>query len=1063
MTIIGEAFIAISPESAGFVSKLRSQLGASDLGEVIGKLTAVGAAVGFAGALIASGLEFQKVTQQIQKETGATGDALSNLAETTKSVFTDVPASLRDTTTAVDELFRRGIPLGTLLDTLSKQEIFLAKITGTDLATDVESTTALFAKFNIPIAQQSRELDVLFKASQQSGKGLDALVTPLTTGAAALIQFGFSLDKSTALVASLEKAGVNVAPALAALRLAFGKIAQAGKDPQTVLAGLIKELTDGQNPAKGMADAIKLFGTRSGVELATAIKAGRFQTADLLKLITDGKGGIIATGEATLSLGQRFSILKNQIGAALEPLGLGTINAFEAITKRVGPDLVALFGSVTHVVVALGPILLPLGALLLGVFTVAGGAVKNFATGLDFLASILDHVAPVIRIFGGGLALLALALGLAYAAVLAFNLGIIAMPGPIQVAILAVAAIGATLNLFSDHSFNAAKAAKSTADSFSDASGIFTSSVTSTIQGLEQFTLAQEKAGKAGDLPAVLGAAGSSVRELSVAVTGGATQWNAYASKVIAALIAAGNGPGQIDAATKALDRQRQVLIDTVREDVARAKNAGLITAAQVNQIQSQDTLKDGTIDYGKALDDVNALIATHVTKQQAVQAVNDATSLATFQLTGAYRSLVSQLSSGAITVADFDQQLSDLSGVSAAAAKSLGDDLVKAMQKFVDTAVGALPSVGDALKDLATNVKNDQTAIGSAVKKQGTDVASAQKTLASAFKTGADSIHSAQQSLADAIKARDQAVADATNAYDAAQASHSKSVLDAQGRVAEANRRNNENIAIAQANLRKVTESDAQKILDANAKLAHDKSPQVFIDNLNAQTKLTAQFMANLQKLVAEGFAPLASELAQKGPEAAGELAKSLANDDVKAKAANSAAALSDAVTTKFHEFLLKSFDPVKNDGTQLGDSLITGMINGINSAQDRLTISVTDVALKAVNAVRSQWKISSPSLVGHDLGTQFGEGIAVGIESTSARVSDAAIRLASTSADSFRRFQASQLSPLGRSGLDITGQAGTQREDARQQQGLFRDLVVNEKADPVHIASEIAWRINT
>lgn len=407
MSVIGEAFVAVSPESEGFEQKLKAQLlgggGLAGIGGLLG--------VAAAGAVIAGladiGEKFQAVTHQIQQETGATGAELKGLFTDVTTVFSEVPAKLGDVTTAVDELRKRGIPLGDTLDKLAEQELFLAKITKTDLGTNVEQTTALFAKFNVPVKAQSAELDVLFKASQQSGKGIGDLLAAVAGGGATFKAFGFSLDQSISLVAGLEKAGINVQPALASLRRAFSTIAKEGQDPQTVLKGITAELRSGVDPTKAMADALKLFGARGGLELATALKEGKFSVDGLIKSITDGKGGIIATGKATETLGEKVDLLKNRALVALQPIGSAVLAAFETGFEAATPVIEHLGESIGNFAKSLLPLIEPLGPLIGDVFRLALPVVDDFATGIGTIATGLAAIpAPVTAaaIAFGGLA-----------------------------------------------------------------------------------------------------------------------------------------------------------------------------------------------------------------------------------------------------------------------------------------------------------------------------------------------------------------------------------------------------------------------------------------------------------------------------------------------------------------------------------------------------------------------------------------------------------------------------------------------------------------------------------
>lgn len=1072
MSIIGEAFIAISPESAGFASKLRAQLTGSSFVQQLGAgpTAAIAAALAATAAIAVVGEKFEEVNHQIQEETGATGEELERLAETVKSAFGDVPGSLHNTATAVDELFRRGTPLGGALERLAKQELFLAKITKTELGPNVEATTAIFAKFNIPLAQQSRALDVLFKAQQQSGKGLDALLSPLRTSASILQQFGFGLEESAALIATLSKAGVNVQPALIALRLSFGKLAAEGKDPRKALADIVEQLTSGVNPTKAMANAIALFGKRSGAELATAIKAGRFSTADMLKLITDGRGGIIETGKETLSLGDKFSLLRDKIVAGLAPLGTKLVEFIEQGVDAAGPPIAKLINSISGLVTEVLPALLPLGVALGAIFRGSGPALEAFAAGIEALTSGLQALGSpltgVILLLGASVVAYhayATASLLAVRASIAFESALAFATGPIGLAVVAITALGFSLKALGslDQGKKQRQAIADLTDTIVDKSGVLNEGVASLTDGFAKFFKASEKA-ISPNLPGVLGASGSSVKQLSEAVTHGEKEWGVYYGRVIRALAAAGNSPKALKAAEVALDRTRAAVITATRAEFDRARAAGLITKADAERIQVQATLADGTIDYARAV----ALLNTQLSTAQAVaaQAVEqaDAQKLAVFKESEAYRELVAQLSQGAITADVFSTQLASMADVGAKAAKAVGDELAGAMKSFVDTAVGALPSAGSAIDKFAADVTSAQDAVTSALQDQASDVAAAQQAVSSAFESSASAVLSAQESLSDAIRSRDDAVAHAANNFAAAEARRSDQVTNAQRRLVQVTRENNAKIAEAQENLAKVSRDKANEVLAANAKLAHDRSPQAFIDNLNAQTKLTATFMGNLQKLVAEGFTPLAAELAKKGPEAAGALTANLATDPVKAAAANKAAAIGAAVTSSFRAFLTRNFDPIKNDGVELGTSLIDGIIQGISDSEGRLTKRITRLGDNVVQVLAGQWGIKSPSTVGITLGQQFGEGLAIGLASSVGGVNAATAGLGAASTNGLRRLAGLRLSPLGRSALAVQGQAGSERADARGQlDGL--QMIFNEKVEPLHVAAEVAWRIAT
>lgn len=1068
MSIIGEAFIAVSPESAGFASKLNAQLTGllASTGLSSGALAGITAvATAFAAAAF-SGQEFIKSTAQIQRETGATGVQLAGLADIVRKTFASVPESLTAATTAVDELTRRGVPLGATLQQLAIQESNLAKITGGDLATQVATTTALFNKFNIPLGQQSAQLDVLFKAQQQSGKSFDDLTSNLQTGAVALQAFGLNLTQSAALIASLDRAGFNLQPTLAALRLAFGKIAKEGEDPKVVLAGLTKELTDGQNPARGMADAITLFGSRSGAELARAIETGRFSTADLIKLITDGKGGIDATAASSRTLGEQFTLMKNKIFAALEPVGVEIAKGLSEATKAAGTDVSDLVVGITDLATALGPDLLPILAVVTLDLEGLSGILGAVGIGLSTIAKLVSNVNPELFALGAAVTIVGALITSWETVTLAALYAIDAAASPIFLVVAAIAALGAAVELAGRQSREAAATAKSVQQSFTDSTGHLVAGIDSARDAFAAYTVAQEKAVDK-NLPGVLGATGASMSLLATKVFGTKSAFEEFRAEAVANAKQSGNTGSQLATIAGVLDKARAAAINGAQADAQLAVASQGVTEKQLQQIEATSKLSDGTVDWSTVLTRVSALLDEHQQKIAAVKAATDQTRLSTFESTAAYAALVAQLTSGKISEDQFNQSLADTAGVAATAAKAVGDQMVQAMQSFVSTALSALPTVASAIDKFQSDVTSAQDAVKSALTTQATDVGNAQQTLAEAYQSSADAIKSAEQSLDDAISTRNKAVADATNSYAAAQAANSKSVADAESRLAEVRAEQAQKIADAQGKVAKTAQDDAAKVLEANRKLAADRSPQAFIDNLNAQTKLTATFMANLQKLVAEGFTPLAAELAKKGPEAAGALTANLASDPVKADAANKAASIGEAVTSSFQAFLLKNFNPIKNDGTLLGKSLIDGIIAGIEGESPALAKTVNGLAQNVVEALAGQWRIKSPSLVAQDLGAKFGEGLALGIEGSGPRIAQAAATLGQRTVDELRRLQATKIPSLLTSGQDITGQAGDQRADAAAQTRAApfagAHIVFEQGADPLHVATEIAWRLRS
>lgn len=1029
MTVAGEIFVAVSPEAAGFAKKLERQLQAAGLTNV-GTVAGVALAVGIGFALTKIGSMFEDMHHQIEKETGATGAVLDGLGKTAVAAFKDVPVSLGAAATAVDELFRRGVPLGPQLDALAKQELFLAKITKEDLGGNVEATTALMARFNIPLGQQSRELDVLFKAQQRSGKGFGELASNLQSGGLLLQSFGFNLDQSTALIANLEKHGANLSPVLAGLRLAFGKITGAGGDPKKVLADLIAEFSDGTPRVKAAADAINLFGKRSGAEMVAQLERGAFVVGDLLAVITNGKDGIDATGFATLSLGDKFTLLKNRILVALQPISEFAVTAVIALLTLTGPFKVLrpFVDSFVNGIIVLSKE----GAALVRVFDALTPGEQKVVLGLIALTAAAFAFKSV------GLAQVINLIGTEITGTMPW---LLAIGATIAVIGLAVKELGSL-----DQGKKQAEAIRALSDATVDASGRMQPTIATLAQGFTALFTSSSKA-ISPNLPGVIAASGSNIGQLSKAVTGGATAWGEYYGKVIRALDAAGNSPKALAAAATALDRTRAAVILSARADIARMMATGGLTQAMVDAIQKQATLKDGSIDYGRAIELATAKVISLAAAQR-----KNADAAATSSV--GYRDLVRQFATGALSEAGFTAEMVKF-GFAAADAKTKTTDVKAAIDSFVGAAVGALPTIGAAISSFSSDIATATSTLQSDLDAQVQLQERAGKSAVKSTTSTASALLAVNNKIALDQQRITSGQASNTNALD--NDLNRRTTILQQGQVKG---------SAASAQLADDIIANNKKIHEDYIKVAHANDPATFTASLVKQSAGVQSFQKNLTKLLNEGLGPLAGELAKQGPAAAGALAQGLADAPAKAVAAEKAVEMSNAIAASYKKFIQAKYPELANIGKGAGVNISAGIAGGIRAGTPAVLQAVDDMSGRVVAHVNAQWRIKSPSQVAHSLGSLFGEGLALGLESAGTRVTDAA-RTLSTSVTTALTPKTIPLGKLIASGLTVSGQAGAQRADAQQQQsaahGVFAGATIQfpDKTDPKHLAAELAWSL--
>jgi TP901 family phage tail tape measure protein len=384
-----KTFDDLDKKVAGAGKSMRS-LGATMTKAVTGPILAVGTAA------FAAANAFDKASKTIRVGTGATGDELQALEADFKAVFKGVPQSADEVSTAIADLNTRTGLAGTPLQALSKQMLDLARITGTDVAPLIASTTRVFGDWDVATDDVADTLDYLFKVSQTTGIGVDDLASKVVAFGSPLRAMGFDLETSAALFGKFEQEGVNAELVIGSLRQGLGNLARAGKEPAREFPKLIERIRDAGDMGQSTALAMELFGARAGPDMAAAIVEGRFEIADLMATLQASGETIEKAGADALGFGERMGMMKNVVMGAIEPIGRIILDlAEEKIVVLTGKieELADWFGSLDDsaqktilifagVAGAIGPALWVMGAL--------AGAIS----------SITAIVAPLIAKFG---------------------------------------------------------------------------------------------------------------------------------------------------------------------------------------------------------------------------------------------------------------------------------------------------------------------------------------------------------------------------------------------------------------------------------------------------------------------------------------------------------------------------------------------------------------------------------------------------------------------------------------------------------------------------------------
>ena len=395
--------------AADKVDKISSAIGT--VGDALTKkVTMPIMAVG--GASIAAFNDVDKGMDIVIKKTGATGEALTDMQDRAKALAKTMPVSFEEAGTAIGEVATRFDLAGEDLEKLSEKFLQFAQINDTDVSGAIDNVQAAMAAFNVDSKDAGDVLDMLTKASQNTGVSVDKLSSDLTTNAAALTEMGFGINASVGFLSKLNKSGLDSSAVMSGLKKALANATSQGKTMDQALSDLQKQLQDASSDTEAMQAVMDLFGKKAGPALTAAIKDGRLSFDEFSNTIQDWGDATSTTFEATLDATDRFRVVMNnvkdvgaEVGATLlESLTPAIESVGEAVQKAaewwsgLDESQQKTILTVAGVVAAIGPVVSIVGKLGHGISTV-----MTFASGLTSSIAAAGGLIPAITALGSTL------------------------------------------------------------------------------------------------------------------------------------------------------------------------------------------------------------------------------------------------------------------------------------------------------------------------------------------------------------------------------------------------------------------------------------------------------------------------------------------------------------------------------------------------------------------------------------------------------------------------------------------------------------------------------------
>lgn len=303
-------------------------------------IAAIGAAAVGAGAfLVELGAQFDDATDNIRIKTGATGAVLDELKGSFKAVLEDTPAEMNDVSTAITGINQALGLTGAPLEDLARTMLDLSRITGTDIATVVKSSTDLFNNWSVATEYQTAALDLLLRVSQQTGAPVESLSEALSENGVVLRELGFQLPEAAALFGLLEKAGMSAADVMPAFSKSMATAAKDGRTAADVLNETFAAIRDSPTSVAAAQKAMEVFGAKAGPKLAAMIREGKLSFEELQTSVMSSGDSISALAFETDDWGEKWLMFKNKLMIALEPAGTALFEGLSAAFEGLLPQI----------------------------------------------------------------------------------------------------------------------------------------------------------------------------------------------------------------------------------------------------------------------------------------------------------------------------------------------------------------------------------------------------------------------------------------------------------------------------------------------------------------------------------------------------------------------------------------------------------------------------------------------------------------------------------------------------------------------------------------------------
>lgn len=400
-------------------------------------LTLPMAAIGGASLMMAG--EFQSSMSKVSALGEITGADLKKLEQQAIELGSKTQFSAKQAADGMGEFAAAGFN-ATEIGKAMSGTLDLAAAAQIDVGQAAQITASTLGQFGMQADQATRVADTLAKGSALGTVSITDLAESLKYVGPVAKTVGHTLEETTASLALLSNAGIKGSEAGTALRMGLIRMVKPTKDAQGVIDKYGLSLADSAGKVRPMIEVIKELESKQvsladltrlvGVNAVSAWQALKNKGSEALSGFTDQVNkskGAAETMAATLrdnlkgsyeQMGGAVETLGISLGMILTPAAKALMGVVQSLAEK-GTQLTEWFRGLNqntqNAIVAFGVVVGVIGPVVL--------VIGKLAIGISILMKTLAAATGVVAIFTSatGIGLIAIALGLAVAAVVYFK------------------------------------------------------------------------------------------------------------------------------------------------------------------------------------------------------------------------------------------------------------------------------------------------------------------------------------------------------------------------------------------------------------------------------------------------------------------------------------------------------------------------------------------------------------------------------------------------------------------------------------------------------------------